>query len=219
MAPLGASYSLVNDGDSIHVATTLTLNSRSSSGINTLNTQLRFGLFNGPSGAVGASDIPNLGYIIEYTNQAAGGLIREQANTTQTNPFNSPTNIGNGSQDSGVDSIQGANPGPVTFNLTLTRQAGQINLAGSISGTDSVSGNAYLANYAVNGYTPTIFPANSAFTFNRIGLFLGDGVNASTAVLSNTSVSAVPESPWCVTAAVACMGTLVGTRRVLRRRA
>jgi hypothetical protein len=212
MAPF-TPITLANDGDSITASTVLTLNDRSSTGINSLNTQLRFGLFNGPDGAVSANDVPNLGFIIEYTNVAAGGLIREQQSAAQTNPFVSPVNLGNGSQDAGADSIQGANPGPVTFELTLTRAGGLLNLSGSISGADAASGNSYLATYAASGISSANFPAGGAFTFDRVGLFLGDNVNAASASLADSLVTTnVPEPATMALAAIGAVAVAVVRR-------
>jgi hypothetical protein len=213
MAPF-TPVSLASDGDSVTVSTVLTLNTRTGTGVNTLNTQLRLGLFNGPAGAVADSDIPNVGFIIEYSNVAAGGLIREQESLTQNNPFTSPTNIGNGVQDSGADSIQGADPGPVTLSLTLTRNNGMLDLSGLISGTDSVSGNPYSSSYAVTGRASTNFPANGTFTFNRIGLFLGGNVNAASAQLNDSAVTTVPEP-----ASAALAAGLLGAAFTFKRRA
>lgn len=212
MAPF-ADVVLANNGDFVQGTTTLTMNTRTGTGINTLNTQLRVGLFhNNASSVVTANDVPNVGFIIEYTNLVAGGLIREQTNTAQTSPFTSPTNIGNGTQDSGADSIQGVNPGPVTFDLKLTRNAGKIDLVGTISGNDPVSGNPYLANYTVTGYSSTTFPADGTFTFNRIALFLGDGVNAASASLSDSSITTVPE-PGSIALAGIAIGSIMLNRR------
>jgi hypothetical protein len=213
MAPF-TTVPLQNDGDFIEGKTTLTMNARTTTGINSLNTQLRFGLFNGPSGAIADSDVPNQGFIIEYTNLVAGGLIREQQSAVQTNPFTSPTNIGNGTQDSGADSIQGANPGAVTFTLRLTRNAGLIDLTGSITGTDSVSGNPYVATYSKTGYSSTVFPANGLFNFNRMGVFLGGNVDAGSAEFSNTTVTVTPEPMTMALPAV--IGSLLVMRRTKR---
>lgn len=222
MAPF-STITLTNDGDFIYAAAPLTMNNRSPFGVNTLNTQLRIGLFSGPAGAVMANDVPNVGFIIEYTNLAAGGLIREQQSLTQVSPFTSPTNLGNGVQDSGGDSIQGANPGPVLFELTLTRNAGKIDLLGKISGTDSVNGNPYLSTYTVNGISSANFPENGTFSFNRIALFLGDGVNAASAVLNDVLVTnvVVPESRFGMLAVAVAMGAVLTglkLRRSLRLR-
>jgi hypothetical protein len=219
MAPFDQPVTLDSNGDFVEVSTTVTITGRTGGvGVNTLNTQLRVGLFNGPAGAVAASDIPNQGFIIEYSNLAAGGLIREQPSASQTNPFNSPTNLGNGTPDAGGDSIQGANPGPVTLTLKLTRNAGMLDLFGTISGTDSVSGNAYLSNFTLNGISTANFPANGTFNFNRIGLFLGDGVNGASAALSNSTVQTnVPEPAaglLAVTAVAVAIATAHGRRPV-----
>jgi len=208
MSPFSA-ISLVNDGDFVEATTTLTLTDRTANtGTNALNTQLRFGLFNGPNGVVTASDIPNLGFIIEYTNVLAGGLIREQTSDVQTNPFVSPTDRGNGVQDSGADSIFGANPGPVTFTLRLTRDAGQIDLTGSISGTEFGTGDAYLATYTLLNITPS----DTSFTFDRIGLFLGGNADASSATLSSASVTSVPEPASLAVPALAAAAILAKRR-------
>jgi hypothetical protein len=205
MAPF-SDVTLANDGDFVEVSTVLTMNTRTGTGINTLNTQLRLALLGSTNATLTAADAPNIGYIIEYTNQAAGGLIREQQSLVQTSPFTSPVNLGNGTQDSGGDSIQGANPGPVRFTMRLTRNAGKLDLTGSISGTDSVTTIPYLANYSLVGTSSTNFPANGAFTFNRIGLFLGDAVNAGSALLADSTVTTnVPEP-----ASVAMLGCIVG---------
>jgi hypothetical protein len=205
MAPF-SDVTLSNDGDFVEVSTVLTMNTRTGTGINTLNTQLRLGLFSSTNATLTATDAPNIGYIIEYTNAVAGGLIREQASLVQTSPFTSPTNLGNGTPDSGGDSIQGANPGPVTFTMRLTRNAGKLDLTGSISGTDSVTTNPYLANFSLVGTSSANFPANGAFTFNRIGLFLGDAVNAASAALADSTVTTnVPEP-----ASIALLGCVVG---------
>jgi hypothetical protein len=216
MAPFD-TVPLQNDGDFIEGKTTLTMNTRTSTGINSLNTQLRFGLFNGPSGAIVASDIPNQGFIIEYSNKApdsTNNLLREQQSAVQTSPFTSPTFIANGTADSGGDSIQGADPGAVTFTLRLTRNAGLIDITGSITGTDSVTGNPYVATYAKTGYSSTVFPANGVFNFDRMGVFLGANVDAGSAEFSNTTVTVAPEPMTMALPAV--IGSLLVMRRTKR---
>ncbi|MCC6492490.1 MAG: hypothetical protein IT424_05665 [Pirellulales bacterium] len=197
MAPFN-DVALANDGDYVEVKTTLDMNDRTANtGANALNTQLRFGIFGGPAGAIVASDVPNLGYTIEYSNLVAGGLIREQENASQTNPFNSPTSRGNGSAPTG--SIQGANPAPVTFTLRMTRNAGALDLTGSIISAD------YTGLYAFS-------PLNGVSSFNRIGLFLGDNVNATDVVLTDSMITTnVPEpSGWIFAVASICGGVAAG---------
>jgi hypothetical protein len=206
MAPFD-DVALVNNGDYIKVKTTLEMNDRTANtGANALNTQLRFGIFGGPAGPIVANDVPNLGYTIEYTNLAAGGLIREQENASQANPFNSPTARGNGSPPTG--SIQGANPAPVTFTLRMTRNAGALDLTGSINSTE------YTGLFAYS-------PLNGASSFNRIGLFLGDNVNATDVVLTDSTVTTnVPEPSGMILAVVTPFGGAAagsGRRAALKR--
>ena len=152
---------------------------------------MRIGLFDGPAGAVALEDTPNLGFIIEYSR--TGGLIREQADSAQTNPFNSPTtDIGSGTS-SGTEAIQGADIGPVDFEMTLTRNSGLLDITGKISGTDSVSGNPYLATYSALGYASTV-----GFDFNRVGFAFRNNVNAPSGTLNNvTIITPEPDSPAC----------------------
>jgi hypothetical protein len=199
MAPFN-DIQLANDGDFVEVTTTLEMNDRTANtGTNALNTQLRVGIFDGPAGAVGFEDTPNLGYIIEYSNLAAGGLIREQTNAGQISPFTSPTNIGNGSAPTG--NITGANPDPVTFTLILTRTLGALDLTGSIVSS------AYSGSFSDTGNL-------GAYTFNRIGLFLGPNVDATDIVLTSSSVRTnVPEPATYALAALAVLGGFALKRR------
>jgi hypothetical protein len=188
---------LFKTGDSIKVTTTLTVGTRTTNlGANSLNTQLRIGLFDGPGapGAVVVDDTPNTGFIIEYSNLAAGGLIRRQDNTGQVNPFVGPTNIGNGVQDTGGDAIRGANLGPVLFELMLTRNGSLINLSGTISGTDSSNGNPYSSSFtATNQLT-----APNGFIFDRVGFFFGANVDGPNGTLNNVNITAVIPEPGSV---------------------
>jgi hypothetical protein len=206
MAPFD-NVSLANDGEYVEVTTTLDLNNRTANlGVNSLNTQLRAGVFDGPAGAIVASDIPNFGYTIEYTNQPAGGLIREQESASQANPFTSPTSRGNGAAPTG--SIQGANPDPVTFTIRMTRNGGALDLSGSIVSA------AFTGNFALAGTSSAHFPLNGTFNFNRIGLFLGANVDATDAVLTNTSVTTnVPEPCGLLLAAGVFGGVLMSRSR------
>ena len=210
---------LADDGDFVAVTTTLTLDTRTgATGVNALNTQLRFGLFDGPAGPVVAEDTPNRGVFIEYSN--AGGLIRE-ADPAQVDPFIFPiNNIGNGTADAEGDSIQGADIGPVDFTLTLTLNAGMLDVAGQISGTDSVSGNPFLSTFSASGYAP--MAAGFDFDFNRVGFAFRNNVNAPNGTLNDVIVTTnVPEaSPWILATAVVVVRLSIGPRmrRALRRR-
>lgn len=199
---------LANDGDSMTVTTTLALDTRTgSTGINALNTQLRIGLFDGPAGAIVADDIPNLGFIMEYSN--ATGLLRAQGDAAQTNPFNSPTaDIGTGSASGG--SIQGADVGPVDFALTLTRNAGMIEVTGQISGTDSVALTPFVANYSAAAYDPGAI----GFAFNRVGFSFRGNVNSPNGTLNDVTVTTnVPEPTSLLLVVGALVGGALATRR------
>jgi hypothetical protein len=212
MAPF-ADVILASDGDFIEGKTTLTLNARTmNTGTNFLNTQLRFALLDSTTAAPTPSDFPNVGLTMEYTNTAAGGLMREQSSATQTNPFTSPTTIGNGTQDANAGSIQGANPGAVTFDYKFTRNGGKLDLSGTISGTDSVTGNPYLAPFTFNGWSSTTFPAGGSFTFHRMAVFLGPNVDATSATLTNSSVTTIPEPASWMLGSLAIGGLLLGRR-------
>jgi hypothetical protein len=210
---------LANDGDFVEGQTTLTLNARTANtGTNNLNTQLRFALLGSTNATLTPSDAPNLGITMEYSNLAAGGLIREQSAAAQTNPFTSPpTTIGNGLQDSGGDSIQGANPGPVTFDYKLTRNGGKLDGSGTISGTDSVSGNPYSAPFSFTGWSSATFPANGTFTFNRMAVFLGPNVEATSASLNDSQVITIPEPASLALASGLILGGLLMRRQRTRR--
>src|SRR5882757_9729138 len=79
MAPF-SNVTLANDGDFVELKTTLTISGRTGgTGTNTRNTQLRAALLdNSTNSAIGASDFPNQGFTIEYSNLAATQQIREQ---------------------------------------------------------------------------------------------------------------------------------------------
>jgi hypothetical protein len=217
MAPF-ADVTLANDGDFVEGKTTLTLNARTANtGINALNTQLRFALLDTTNATLTANDFPNLGLTMEYSNLAAGGLMREQSSAVQTNPFTSPTNVGNGSQDAGGDSIQGANPGPITFDYKLTRNGGKLDLSGTISGTDSVSGNPYSAPFSFTGFSSATFPANGTFTFNRMAVFLGPNADGTSASLTDSQVITIPEPASLALAVGLVFGGLLTRRQHARR--
>jgi hypothetical protein len=208
--------SLANDGDYIKLSATLTMTGRTNNtGAVGLNTMLRLGLYGGPSGAVALEDVPDLGVFSVYanTNQAANRYLRAQGSSTQVNPFLQTADIVQGT-DTG-NQIQGANPGPVDFELTLTRNAGLLDLIGKISGVDSSDGSPYVANYATTGYDASAV----GLSFNRAGFFFGSQVNAPSALLANVTVETnVPEPCTCLLAVAAAMGIAGASRRGRRRR-
>jgi hypothetical protein len=216
-----ANVLLSNAGDFVSLSATLNVNTRTNDnlGPNSLNTQLRLGLFNGPDSAVALMDSPNLGFLIEYSNTSGGGRISTQTNTSQKSPLTNANIVGNGSPDAGDDTLQGADLGPVGFQLKLSRNAsGMIDLTGAISGTDSTNGHPYAANFAQGNLDASVI----GFAFDRVGFFFGDkvdGVNGATLsdVNITTNVAAVPESRFGMglIAVITCGGAAaVRVRRV-----
>ena len=213
MAPF-PSITLANDGDYIKLTTTLTMTNRSGTGVNTLNTHLRFGLFNGPVGAVVASDTPNYGILAQYANSNQGHLKVYENNTATVDPLSGslaligeqPTYV---TVDPENDAIQGANP-TATYEMTLTRSGGNLAITGQISG------GSYLSSFSLPAFSSATFPANSSFNFNRVGFFLGNNVNAQGgSTFSNVVVETnVPEP-----ASLALLGSAIGVALIARKRA
>jgi hypothetical protein len=214
------NINLANDGDFVEMNATLTLTGRTgSTGVAGLATQLRMGLFDGPDGAVALNDVPNLGFFIVYANnaQAANGhrALRAQANAAETLPLpgSNAINIASGTADAGDDNIQGANPGPVAFRLRITRNGGLLDFDGSISGTDSVTGNPYLSDYDLSGHDPGAI----GFAFDRVGIFLGPNTNAPSAQLTDVTITTnIPEPASWALAALAMCGTRPRRLAILR---
>jgi hypothetical protein len=207
---------LANDGDYVTATTTLTLDTRTGgTGTNGLNTQLRFGIVGGPAGAVVAEDVPNRGIWIEYGNDNNGRFVRE-VDPTNTDPFTFPLtgNIGTLNPDPEGDSIQGADIGPVDFELTLARSGGDLVITGQISGTDSVSGNPFLSKI-----DPAIVYAPAAsgfnFDFNRVGFSFRNNVQAPSGTLNDVTITTNVPEPGCfmLAAGLALGGVVIGRRR------
>jgi hypothetical protein len=216
MSPF-SDIELENVGDYITLKADLTISGRTGPPVtnaNSMNTQLRIGLFNGPAGAIvgpPTPDVPNHGIIIEYSN--AGGLLRAQKSNTEPNPFiNIPAgnNINNAIHTGG--SIQGANPTPISIELTLTRaNAGTLDISGEISGMDGA--NPYQSVYSFNGYVPT----GVGFSFNRVGFHFGNNTNATSASLTNARIETnVPEPGTGILLAIVVGSVLTGGPRAPR---
>jgi hypothetical protein len=211
---------LANDGDYVTVKTTLTLGTRTGSTANTgLNTQLRLGLMGGADPIV-AGDMGNTGTYFEYNSN--GGNVSDISDAVAdplTNPLSVPGHLSALPTDT---YLQGADIGPVDFELTLTRNSGMLVVTGHISGTDSVSGDPFDSTIS-----PAISysPAGSGFDFdfNRVAFGFRNNVKAPDGTLNNVTVTSnlvVPEPASCVLAAVATMAGMVIRRRrhrVLRR--
>jgi hypothetical protein len=217
---------LKNDGDYLRVTTTLTTATRTgNTGLNALNTALRFGIFDGPDAPVAAGDSPNHGIFIVYGNhnQVNNRVIRYNNTATTNAVFATPgsyptgTNIIGmpGTNDPDNDSIQGANIGPVLFELKFTRNNDLMDIYGKISGTDSVTGRPYISEYSHIGFDAI---ANGiGFDFDRAGFFFANNVDAPSATLNNVTVETnVPEPVCSLLAVLAVLGGMASTRRDVR---
>jgi hypothetical protein len=215
MAPFSA-VTLANDGDFIKLTTSLAMANRSTTGVNTLNTHLRFGLFDGPGAPVVALDASNFGFLAQYANASQSHLQVFEQQTTTNDPVNATLTqigssaLGNVTADPENDSVQGANP-TAAYEMTITRSAGKLNITGSIVG------GSYLSSFNVVGYTSVNYPAAGSFTFDRVGFYLGNNVNAQDgSTFNNVTVetNVVPEPTSCLLAAtwILC-GMLLRHRR------
>ncbi len=215
MAPFDA-ITLVNDGDYIKLTTTLSMANRSTPGVNTLNNNLRFGLFDGPGSPVVAEDAPNYGFFAQYANAAQTHLkVQAQATAATTSPMDmtfatiGSVALGNVVADPEDSSIQGANP-TADYEMTITRSGGKLNITGKISGGD------YLSTFAVI-HSSVVFPADGSFTFDRVGFYLGNNVNAQEgSTFSNVIVEtnvAIPEPGSLALVSTLLIGITLAKRR------
>jgi hypothetical protein len=212
---------LANDGDFIKASTTLMMSNRfGNTGVNALNTQLRFGIYKGPDGPVTLQDIPNVGVFVTYANNVAAQdpnrRLRELTGTTNINPFSGTADIsGSAGPDTDNDSIQGANPGPVYFEMVMTRNAGKLDITAQISGTDPVTTRQAIWNYTATGYDPV----NIGTVFNRVGFFFGNNTDAPSATLANVTITTIPEPASLLLAAGLTFGSLFTRKRRAPERA
>ncbi len=194
MAPFDA-VTLANDGDYIKLTTTLSMANRSTTGVNTLNNNLRFGLFDGPGSPVVAEDAPNYGFFAQYANSNQTHLKVQAQETAATSPMDTTFTtigsvaLGNVTADPEDSSIEGANP-TADYEMIITRSGGKLNITGKISGGD------YLSTFAVTDHSSTVFPADGSFTFDRVGFYLGNNVNARDgSTFSNVTIETNVEIP------------------------
>lgn len=204
--------SLAQQGDYVKFTAQLTLTDRTANlAVNSLNTQLRFGIFSGPDGAVTFEDAPNFGFIGQYANANQGWARLRSQETNHVDPFfnGSLTALTDGTADAEGDSISGANPPSIDLEITVTRNAsGTLDIAGLISG-----GN-YLSTFSYSDYDSAPFPAGGPFTFNRVGLWFGGNVSATSATISDAVITTnVPEPTSGVLLALAATGGLGMGRR------
>jgi hypothetical protein len=197
---------LAQANDYIKFTANVELNERTAqTGTAFLNTQLRYGLFSGPNGAVSFEDAPNIGFFGQYANAGQGWARLYEQETAGVNPFLSGTLLTSGVADPEGDAIEGANPPVISYSITITRNAnGKLDIAGEISGGD------YLSTFSLADHESASFPAGGPFKFNRAGLYFGPNVNATDAQVSNAAVETnVPEPQSICLALTAAVGSLV----------
>jgi hypothetical protein len=165
--------------------------------------QFRFGLYN----VNGQSSISGwLGYFASNSGTSGGPTYSRLWERNNPNSFS----YGSGS---GATTISSANATPsntafasgsYTFSLTYTRVATGLQIDWTLLGTD--------VTYSVSGSFLDTTP--QTYTFNRVGMFTGGGLNASQVSFSNISLDYTPVPEPAVT------GLLLGGSLlfVLRRR-
>lgn len=230
MAPFDP-ITLSNPNEYVKFSVSVKLNERqSSTAANNLNNNLRFGIFSftgaNPANIV-VDDASNHGFVAQYINGLSGAdhlQVREQRGAN-TNPFMNINTIGTvaGGQvtaDVGGNSISGANPPKIDYEITVTRNgSGTLDISGFIS--NLASGGQYESTFSVTGYSSTAFPANGPFTFNRVGLYFNNanaGSTSSSVAIRMTDATITTNIPEPQTVALAVMAVIGGAAVRSRRR-
>lgn len=164
---------LGSNGDSITFTGTVTL-----TGISASFQNFRFGLFDH-----GASTTINgwLGYFTSNSSGTSSGQIRER------NAGNSDLYVGNTGSISITTTIDPQNDpitdGTYSMLLKLTRDGNAYDITASLIGG---SGGNFSNVWTVNDRTPV---TGDVYRFDRVGILLGNGLNADRAAFSNLDVS------------------------------
>jgi hypothetical protein len=204
-AATASSYTLSSVGDSVSLTGGVAF-----TGLATPQAdQFRFGLYdvNGQSGTTGW-----LGYFATNAGNPSGGTGPTVSNLWERSNPNSGS-FGSGTGAVSISSV-GATPsgsafvsGNYTFSLTITRVSTGLELGWSMTGTDVT----YSFSKTIIDTTP------QTYTFNRVGIFTGGGLNADQLSFSNIDVtyaSAVPEpASWAGIAAAVALAAACMRRR------
>lgn len=206
-AATASTYTLSSVGDSVSLSGGIAF-----SGLATPQAdQFRFGLYdaNGQSGVTGW-----LGYFATNAGNPSGGTGPTVSNLWERSNPNTGS-FGSGTGASSISTV-GATPsgnafvsGNYTFSLSIIRVSTGLELSWSLIGTDVT----YSLSKTFIDTTP------QTYTFNRVGIFTGGGLNADQISFSNIDVSfvsAVPEpASWGVITACLVFG-FAGIRRRAR---
>ncbi len=202
-AASASPYTLATVGDTITLSGGVTFTNLNAPQAD----QFRFGLYdvNGQSGATGW-----LGYFATNSGTSTGQTYsrlweRDNPNSGSFGSGAGATLVGTANATPGNLSFA---TGSYTFSLTATRTASGLDLAWTILGTN--------VTYSVSGTYSDATP--QTYTFDRVGIFTGGGLNADQVSFSNvdlTYTSAIPEpaSAAVVLASVAGLLTFASRRR------
>lgn len=208
------TYTLENVGDSL----TLSANALFSDVNAAQADQFRFGIYdsNGTTPGTGAANVSGwLGYFA--TNAGTGGTGDQRSRLWKRLEGNNSSFGSSGGPVGTVPQIGWAGAtgntllsGNYSFSMVLTRTTDGLDIVWTITGLDEGS------TYAITGnYSDT---AANTYTFDRVGLFVGGGVNASELALSNLDLTFTPAIPEPATTAL-LFGLAIGGVALLRRRA
>lgn len=199
-----ATYTLAAVGDSIVFSGAVVFDLSAAAGAD----QFRFGLYdsNGQSGTTGW-----LGYFATNSGSGAnpnGRLWERDAGNTSGYGSNGTGSATQRAAIGGVPSNTFA-AGSYAFSLSATRTETGLALAWRITGTNLT--------YSISG---TYADATSlTYSFDRVGIFTGGGLNANQVTFSNadltfTAASSVPEpSSFALLAGAACAAFVANRRR------
>lgn len=200
-AATSTSLSLNSVGDSIKLSAGVTFSDLATPQAD----QFRFGLYN----VNGSSNVNGwLGYFATNSGASAGDKYSRLWERSNPNNFS----FGSGS---GANLIANANAAPsntafasgtYTFSLTYTRVATGLQIDWTLIGTN--------LSYTVSGSFLDTTP--QTYTFNRVGMFTGGGLNANQVAFSNIGVDFTPIPEPTVAGLLIGASLLLVTRR--RRR-
>lgn len=127
-----------------------------------------------------------------FTGGSTNLLTRKAANLAPPNELDGPAS-GDIAIDVGGHSIAGANPGIISYDMTIMRTSdGKLNIFGSIAGDD------YLSSFNIDDHTSSAYLQDGPFTFNRVGLFFNNasiqsGTNPRIEITNAQITTNVPE--------------------------
>lgn len=206
---IGGRFGTVASPESVTLAVGETLTVSGSvvlTGGSTASSNLRFGVFD-ESGQFDSGGVTwaNGGWI--FRDDATGWYQARTDNVfVSTNP--NSVDIADTISDTG-GGFDGDSTAPYEWTMTITRAtATTADLFASLTGGD----NGVNRTYTINGVDATAPNANSAFTFNAVGVLFGGTLDLDQGELSNVQYNVIPEPSSSL---LACLAAGLG---LLRRR-